>query len=175
MIAASGGNHGLAVAFAARKLGYHAEIFVPEVSTPIKVERLREYGAQVTQVGATFAEALAACKLRLAETGALFIHPYDQPEVIVGQGTLAVELEQQAPDLDTVLVAIGGGGLIAGIAAWYAGKVRVIGVEPVNAPSMYGALRVGGPIDTAVSGVAVDFPRRSSGWTACLRSCSSVR
>lgn len=156
VIAASGGNHGIAVAYAAQRLGHRAEIFVPEVCAPVKIERLRNYGAQVSIVGANYAEALEASKLRAAQTGALVVHAYDQPEVIAGQGTLGYEFAQQAPDLDTVLLAIGGGGLIGGVAAWFAGDVRVIGVEPESAPSMARALDAGEPVDVEVGGVAVD-------------------
>jgi threonine dehydratase len=156
VIAASGGNHGLAVAYAARQLGHRAEIFVPEVCPPIKVERLRSYGAIVTQIGAAYAEALRASQARAEQTGALVVHAYDQPEVVAGQGTLGLEFERQTPDLDTVLIAVGGGGLIGGVAAWFEGCVRVIGVEPESAPSMAKALKAGEPIDTEVGGVAVD-------------------
>lgn len=156
VIAASGGNHGVAVAYVAQQLGYPAEIFVPEVCPPVKVERLRAYGARVTQIGATYADALIASRERAAETSALEVHAYDQPEIVAGQGTLGREFEQQVPDLDTVLVAVGGGGLIGGVAAWFGGRVRVIGVEPASAPSMTEALKAGQPIDTAVSGIAVD-------------------
>lgn len=156
VIAASGGNHGIAVAYAARTLGHRAEIFVPEACSPVKIERLRSYGAQVTVTGATYAEALIASQARAAQTGALVVHAYDQPEVVVGQGTLGAELARQAPNLDTILVAVGGGGLIAGIAAWFAGSVRVIGVEPERAPSMAAALKAGRPVDVEVAGIAVD-------------------
>jgi threonine dehydratase len=156
LIAASGGNHGIAVAYVGQKLGRQAEIFVPEACSPVKVERLRSYGAQVTIEGATYAEALAASQVRAEHTGALVVHAYDQREVVIGQGTLAREFEQQVPDLDTVLIAVGGGGLIAGAALWFGGRVRLIGVEPVTAPSMAEALRAGEPVDTRVGGVAVD-------------------
>jgi len=156
LIAASGGNHGIAVAYVGQKLGLRAEIFVPEACSPVKVERLRSYGAQVTIEGATYAEALTASQIRAEHTGALVVHAYDQPDVVIGQGTLAREFEHQVPDLDTILIAIGGGGLIAGAALWLAGRVRLIGVEPVTAPSMAEALRVGEPVDTSVGGIAVD-------------------
>ncbi len=156
VIAASGGNHGAAVAYAAQKLGYHAEIFVPTISPPNKVERLRGYGAKVNVEGKVYAEALAASKERAAQTGALSIHAYDDARVLAGQGTLGMELEDQLPELDTVLIAIGGGGLIGGVAAWYAGRTRVIGVEPENAPTLFKALEAGGPVDVDVSGVAAD-------------------
>lgn len=156
VIAASGGNHGVAVAYVARQLGYRAEIFVPEVCSPIKVQRLHEYGAAVTIVGASYAEALLASQARAAQTGALVVHAYDQPEVVAGQGTLGCEFARQAPDLDTVLLAVGGGGLIAGVAAWFAGDVRVIGVEPESAPTLAGALKAGEPVDVETGGVAAD-------------------
>src|SRR5216683_2170301 len=156
VIAASGGNHGIAVAYAARRLGHRAEIFVPEVCSLVKIERLRNYGAQVSIVGADYAEALATSQVRAAQTGALVVHAYDQPEVVAGQGTLGYEFAQQAPELDTILVAVGGGGLIGGLAAWFAGTVRVVGVEPESAPSLARALDAGEPVDVEVSGVAVD-------------------
>jgi threonine dehydratase len=156
VIAASGGNHGVAVAYAAQQLGYPAEVFVPEVCPSVKVQRLRDYGAQVTLVGATYAESLEASQIRAARTGALVVHAYDQPEIVAGQGTLAYEFAQQVPDLDTVLVAVGGGGLIGGIAAWFEGNVRVIGVEPASAASMAAALQVGEPVDFEVGGIAAD-------------------
>lgn len=156
LIAASGGNHGIAVAYVGQQLGQRAEIFVPEACSPVKIERLRGYGAQVTIVGATYADALEASQARAEQTGALVVHAYDQPEVVIGQGTLAREFEQQTPDLDTLLIAVGGGGLLAGAAAWFEGRVRLVGVEPASAPSMTQALKAGEPVDTAVSGIAVD-------------------
>lgn len=156
VIAASGGNHGAAVAYAARQLGYHAEIFVPEISSVVKVERLRHYGAQVTIVGSNYAEALLASGWRARETGALVVHAYDQPEVVTGQGTLGYELAQQLPNVDTVLVAVGGGGLISGIASWFRGARRVIGIESEHTASMFEALRAGHPVDVEVSGIAAD-------------------
>ncbi len=156
VIAASGGNHGAAVAYAAMRLGYRAEIFVPEVSSPAKIARLRDYRAAVTITGASYAEALIASQARATETGALVVHAYDMPEVVAGQGTLGRELAEQAPDLDTILVAVGGGGLIAGIAAWYAGKTRIIAIEPETCPTLYNARRAGRPVDITPGGVAMD-------------------
>lgn len=156
VIAASGGNHGAAVAYAAQKLGHRAEIFVPTISPPNKVERLRGYGATVNVTGKVYAEALAASKQRAAQTGALSIHAYDDANVLAGQGTLGMELEEQIPELDTVLIAIGGGGLIGGVAAWFQKRVRIIGVEPENAPTLFSALQHGHPVDVEVSGVAAD-------------------
>ncbi len=156
VIAASGGNHGAAVAYAAMRLGYRAEIFVPEVSSPAKIARLRDYRATVTITGASYAEALIASQARAAETGALVVHAYDMPAVVAGQGTLGRELADQAPELDTILVAVGGGGLIAGIAAWYAGRTRVIAIEPEACPTLYNARRAGHPVDITPGGVAMD-------------------
>ncbi|HET7035283.1 MAG TPA: threonine/serine dehydratase [Thermomicrobiaceae bacterium] len=156
VIAASGGNHGAGVAYAARRLNVPAEIFVPESSPAVKVARLRGYGATVRQIGANFAEAQAACRERAAETGALNIHAYDQAEVLAGQGTLARELEAQAPELDTVLVAVGGGGLIGGIASWYDGRTRIVGVEPEAASTLWSAVQAGQPVDVEVGGIAAD-------------------
>ena len=156
VIAASGGNFGSAVAYAARELGVTAEIFIPSTSPQSKVDRARGYGADVTIVDGYWAEAQAAAELRQAETGALQMHPFDQPEVIAGQGTIGIELDEQVPDVDTVLVAIGGGGLIAGIAAWFQRRVRVVGVEPVACATMTAALAAGEPVVAEVGGVAAD-------------------
>lgn len=156
VIAASGGNHGVAVAYAARQLGYHAEIFVPEISSPIKIERLRHYGADVHIGGASYADALVLSNERAIQTGALVVHAYNQPEVIAGQGTLGYELEQQIPELDTILVAVGGGGLIGGIASWFQGSVKIIGVESYGTASMHSALQTGHPVDVEISGLAAD-------------------
>ncbi len=156
VIAASGGNHGAAVAYAAAQLGTRAEIFVPTIASAVKVARLREYGAQVHITGRDYSEALAASTERANESGALVVHAYDQPEVIAGQGTTAKEFEQQAGALDTVLVAVGGGGFIGGIAAWFGTRVRVIGVEPERARSLHAALGAGAPVEVEVGGVAAD-------------------
>jgi threonine dehydratase len=136
VIAASGGNHGAAVAYSARYLGHRAAIFVPAISSPIKVDRIRSYGADVVIGGADYGDALAASEIRAAETGALVVHAYDQPEIVAGQGTVGLEFEEQAADLDTLFVAVGGGGLIGGIAAWYGSRTRIIGVEPELAPTL---------------------------------------
>lgn len=156
VIAASGGNHGVAVAYAAQCLGARSEIFVPEICPPAKVARLRSYGAYVHMIGANYAEALLASQHVAEQTGALVVHAYDQPEVVAGQGTLGREMAAQVPGLDTVLVAVGGGGLIGGIAAWFSRDVRVVGVEPERAPTLYSALQAGSPVDVEVSGIAVD-------------------
>ena len=153
---ASGGNAGLAVAYVGRELGHPVEVFVPEATPSVKVERLRDYGARVTMTGSVYADALVASETHAAETGALFVHAYDQPEVVAGQGTLGRELSDQVPDADTVLVSVGGGGLIAGIAAWYGGRVRVIGVEPTGCPTLHAAREAGEPVDVRTEGVARD-------------------
>ncbi|MGZ5291300.1 MAG: threonine/serine dehydratase [Actinomycetota bacterium] len=156
VIAASGGNFGLAVAYAARELGHRSEVFVPDSSPPIKARRIAEHGADVRVIPGFYDEALAASRERAAETGALVLHAFDQPEVVAGQGTLAAELSEQVPDADTVLVAVGGGGLIGGVAAWYQGRTRVVGVEPDRCPTMSEALRAGRPIEVDVEGYAAD-------------------
>jgi threonine dehydratase len=156
VIAASGGNFGLAVAYAARETGARAEIFIPATSPEAKIEKVRAQGADVTVVDGYYAQAQAAIGARAAETGALLMHPFDQPEVIAGQGTIGVELDEQAPDLDTVLVAIGGGGLIAGIASWFDRRVRVVGVEAERSQAMTAALGAGEPVTVEVGGVAAD-------------------
>jgi len=170
VIAASGGNFGLAVAYAARELGHRAEIFVPETSPPIKARRIAEQGAEVRLIPGYYAEALEAS--RAEETGALAMHAFDQPEVVAGAGTIAAELSEQVPDVDTVLVAIGGGGLIGGIAAWYEGRTRVVGVEPDVCPTMSEALRAGHPIRVEVGGLAADSlgPRQAGEIALALAS-----
>jgi threonine dehydratase len=160
--AASGGNHGAAVAHAAMRLGHKARIFVPAISSPAKVVRIRSYGAELVVGGQAYADALAACEAWTAETGALSVHAFDQAETILGQGSVGLELESQAPDLDTLLVAVGGGGLIAGIAAWYEGRIKIVGVEPRLAPTLSMALAAGRPVDAPAAGIAADSlaPRR---------------
>lgn len=156
LIAASGGNHGAAVAYVARALGLPAEIFVPATTSPVKVERLRRFGVEPTLGGALYDDAQAACEIRAAETGALMVHPYDHPAVVAGQATVGRELEADAPWLDTVLVAVGGGGLMAGVAAWYDNRVRVVAVEPETSRCLGAALDAGRPVDVGVAGVASD-------------------
>lgn len=154
--AASGGNHGAAVAFAAHKLGIPARIFVPSISSPAKIQRIRDSGAQLAIGGERYADALAACDAWIAESGAMSVHAFDQRETMLGQGTVGLELEQQAPDVDTVLVAVGGGGLIGGISAWFANRIRVIGVEPEGAPTLAMALKAGKPVDAPAGSIAAD-------------------
>lgn len=162
VVAASGGNHGVAVAFAAMRLGVPARIFVPTVASPVKMQQIEGYGADLVVEGDRYADALAASERWVASSGALAVHAYDQPETLLGQGSVGAELEQQAPDLDTVVVAVGGGGLIGGIAAWYGGKVRIVGVEPELAPTLTKALAAGRPVDAEAGGIAADSlaPRR---------------
>jgi threonine dehydratase len=162
VVAASGGNHGAAVAFAAMKLGITARIFVPVVCSAAKMGRIRGYGAHLVVTGERYADALAASQGWAAQSGALPIHAYDQAETLLGQGTVGLELEQQCPQLDVLLVAVGGGGLIGGIAAWYGGRTRIIGVEPEAAPTLYRALEAGRPVDAEAGGIAADSlaPRR---------------
>ena len=154
--AASGGNHGAAVAFAAQKLGIPATIFVPSVASPSKIDRIRSYGANLVIAGDRYADALAASEAWIIGSGALPIYAYNDRETLLGQGTVGLELEQQNPDLDTLLVAVGGGGLIGGIAAWYRGRVKVIGVEPETAPTLSAALAAGFPVEAEASGIAAD-------------------
>lgn len=156
VVAASGGNHGAAVAYAAMVLQVPAKIFVPSIAAPMKIARIRGYGADLVVGGERYADALAASETWLAQSGAMAIHAYDQPETLIGQGSVGLELEQQAPEIDTLLVAVGGGGLIGGIAAWYGGKVKVVAVEPEAAPTLHMALQAGHPVEAPAGGVAAD-------------------
>jgi threonine dehydratase len=156
VVAASGGNHGAAVAYAAMKRGIRAKIFVPIISSQAKVQRIREYGADLVVEGASYSDAFAASESWARHSGAMQVHAFDQSETMLGQGTIGLELEQQAPDLDTVLVSVGGGGLIAGVAAWYGGKIAVLGVEPERSPTLSNALQAGRPIDSEIGGIAAD-------------------
>jgi len=157
IITASGGNAGLAAAYAARELGTAAEVYVPVTAPSVKVAKLAKLGARVVQTGEEYAEAYAAAVARAAETGALLCHAYDDPDMVAGNGTLGLELLGQIPGgFDTVLVAVGGGGLIAGVIAALHDHARVVAVEPVTAAALHEALRGGGPVDVPVSGVAAD-------------------
>jgi threonine dehydratase len=156
VIVASGGNAGIATAAAARELGVRCEVFVPEVSSPAKRAKLAALGAEVVVTGAAYSEALQACLARQQQTGALLTHAYDQPEVVVGAGTLALEIEQQAGLPDAVLVSVGGGGLIAGIASWFEQRARVVALEPELAPTLFRAREAGQPVDVSVGGIAAD-------------------
>lgn len=160
--AASGGNHGAAVAFAASALGIPAHIFVPEISSPAKIAKIKAYGAEVTVEGSNYAQALKLCETFEAETGATPIHAYDAPATLHGQGTLAKEFEEQAPDVDTVLIAVGGGGLIGGVAAWYRGGTKVIAVEPAGCPTLHDSMTAGKRVTITPSGVAADSLGASS-------------
>jgi threonine dehydratase len=167
VVAASGGNHGLAVAYAAHKLGVPARIFVPNVSAATKRARIRELGADLVIAGERYADALAASREFASTSGAREIHAFDQPTTLLGQGTLGLEVEEQCgagratstlsgDGLDTLLVAVGGGGLIGGVAAWFAGRVRIVGVEPRTAPTLYRAREAGHPVDAEAGGIAAE-------------------
>lgn len=154
--AASGGNHGAAVAYAARELGLPARIFVPEISSPAKVARIASYGAEIVQKGPTYQEALALCETFLAESGWTSIHAYNTELTLQGQATLAYELERQAPEIDSLLVAVGGGGLIGGIAGYYASRCRIVAVEPETCNTLHAARSAGMPVAIKPSGIAID-------------------
>ena len=161
VVAASGGNHGAAVAYAARKLGKPARIYVPSIASSEKLARIRGYGADLVVIGDRYAEALAASERWAEESGAMQVHAYNQPETLLGQGTVGLEFESQFPDLDTLLVAVGGGGLIGGIAAWYSeavasGRMKILGVEPEAAPTLAYALKAGHPVESPAGGIAAD-------------------
>jgi threonine dehydratase len=162
VVAASGGNHGAAVAYAAQRLGVKATIFVPSITSAAKLERIRGYGASLVVGGERYHDALAASEAHVAATGAMAVHAYDQPETLLGQGTVGLELEADAPEVDTLLVAVGGGGLIGGIAAWYAGKIKIVAVESDGAPTLHAAFAAGRPVDAPAGGIAADSlaPRR---------------
>lgn len=165
VVAASGGNHGAAVAYAAMRLGVPAKIFIPTISSPAKIDRIRSYGADLVLVGDRYADALAASEAWAAESGAMPVHAFDQPETLLGQGTLGLELARQVPTLHTVLVGVGGGGLIGGIAAWFGEATRVVGVEPTGAPTLTRALDAGRPVDAPTGSIAADSlaPRQVGG------------
>ncbi len=156
VVAASGGNHGVAVAYAAGKLGIPAKIFVPTVASPEKIDRIRCCGADLVIIGERYSDALAASEAWVAKSGAMPIHAYDQPETLLGQGSAGLELEQQSPRLDTLFVSVGGGGLIGGIGSWYGAKIKLIGVEPDAAPTLTDALNAGHPVDSPAGGIAAD-------------------
>lgn len=156
VVAASGGNHGAAVAYAAQKLGIPAAIFVPSITSPAKIERIRSYGADLMIGGERYADALAASARFAEERGARPIHAFDDVTTLLGQGTLGAEIEDQLPDITTLLVAVGGGGLIGGISAWFAGRIKVVAVEPETAPTLHEALKAGHPVDAQAGGIAAD-------------------
>jgi len=173
IVVASGGNAGLANAFAARALGVPATVFVPTTSSPVKVKRLEEYGATVVARGEEYADAFDAATEHVERTGAVYCHAYDQPEIVAGAGTLGLELG----DVDTVIVAVGGGGLMAGVATALAGTARVVGVEPTGAPTLDRALAAGEPVDVKVSGIAADSlgARRLGSIAWEVAQCTGVR
>ncbi len=156
VVAASGGNHGVAVAFAAMRLGVPARIFVPSVASKEKTDRIRACRAELVVAGDRYADALAASEKWATQSGAMVVHAYDQVETLLGQGTVGLEFQEQMPELDTLLVAVGGGGLIGGVAAWYGGKIKIVGVEPEAAPTLANALREGHPVDSVAGGIASD-------------------
>ena len=156
VVAASGGNHGAAVAFAAMKLGKPATIFVPSVASPAKLDRIRGYGAELVITGDRYAESLEASHAWTTQSGALAIHAYEGTETLLGQGTLGMELEAQDPKLDSLLIAVGGGGLIGGVASWYQNNIKIVAVEPFAAPTLEHALSAGHPVDAPAGGIAAD-------------------
>ena len=156
VVAASGGNHGVAVAFAAMKVGKPARIFLPSVASQAKRDRIRSYGADLVVTGDRYADALAASEEWQARSGAMPVHAYDQVETMLGQGTVGLEFEQQCTGVDTFLVAVGGGGLLGGVAAWFGGSMKLVGVEPEAAPTLTSALRAGKPVDSEAGGIAAD-------------------
>jgi threonine dehydratase len=173
VVAASGGNFGLAIAYAAHALGIAAHVFVPDSSPKAKIDRLRRFGAEVHVEQGFYPEALAASQEFVARRGGLFAHAYDQREVVTGQGTCGRELEEQIPELDTIVVAVGGGGLIGGIASWYRDRVRIVAVETEGTPTLFAARESGRPVDVAVSGIAASALGAgrlgSIGWEAATR------
>jgi threonine dehydratase len=156
VVAASGGNHGVAVAFAAKRLGIPATIFVPTISSPTKIARIKELEAKLVVTGDRFNDAYAASEEFRARSGALPVHPFDQVETLLGQGTLGRELREQDGGIDTLLIAVGGGGLIGGVAAWYGGALKIVGVEPEGAPTLHNALAAGHPVPAPTEGIAAD-------------------
>lgn len=155
--AASGGNHGTAVAYAAQRQGAKATIFVPTICSPAKIARIRQYGAELVITGERYADALVECEAFAAQQDVLSIHAFDEPETLLGAGSVGLEFDRQSPDLDTLLIAVGGGGLIGGVAAWFAGtNTRVIGVEPELSPTLTEALKAGRPVDAPAGGIAAD-------------------
>jgi threonine dehydratase len=162
VVAASGGNHGAAVAYAARKLGVPARIYIPRIASPAKIERIKSYGAELVIGGEDYGDALQESETWAADTGALQVHAFDQEETLCGQGTVGAELQDQAPRLETVLIPVGGGGLLGGVAAWYGKSVRLVGIEPQQSPTLTRALEAGRPVDAEARGIAADSlaPRR---------------
>lgn len=156
IVVASGGNAGLANAYVARQLGFKATVFVPVTAPQVKIHRLAEYGAEVKQIGSEYADAYEAARDHEATTGALFCHAYDQLEICAGAGTIAEEILESAPDVTSIVVAVGGGGLFSGLSAAADGRAQMVAVEPHGIPTMHAALAAGAPVDVEVSGVAAD-------------------
>ena len=156
VVAASGGNHGVAVAYGAMKLGIPATIFVPTVASPAKIARIRACGADLVITGERYADAAAASEAFVANRDTMVLHPFDQVETLLGQGTIGLEVEAETERTDTLIVAVGGGGLVGGIAAWFAGRTKVVAVEPEDAPTLSDALAAGHPVDAKAGSVAAD-------------------
>ncbi len=173
---ASGGNHGAAVAYAAHKLGVRAKVFVPEIAAAGKIAKIKAYGAEVHVEGRDYFDALALCEAYVARTGALAVHAYNSKETIAGQGTVALEWEEDLsrlglPKLDSVLVAVGGGGLISGVSAWFRGRVKVVGVEPEGSRALHAALEAGRPVETPIRSIAADLLGARSVGQMCFEIC----
>ncbi|WP_232375358.1 threonine/serine dehydratase [Mycolicibacterium baixiangningiae] len=174
IVVASGGNAGLAHAYVAQRLGVKATVFVPVTAPQVKVDRLTEYGAEVRQIGSEYAEAYDAARDYEATSGALFCHAYDQVEICAGAGTIAEEIFEAAPDVTTIVVAVGGGGLFSGLSAAADGRAELVAVEPQAIPTMHAALAAGAPVDVEVSGVAADsLGARRVGDIAFTRAASA--
>ncbi|TWF53036.1 threonine/serine dehydratase [Neorhizobium alkalisoli] len=156
VVAASGGNHGAAVAYAAMRRGVPAHIFVPSVASQAKIDLIRSYGAELVVGGDRYNDALLASEAYVAKSGAMSVHAYDQIETMAGQGTLGKEIEDDLPEMTTLLVAVGGGGLIGGIASWFRGRVKIVAVESDGAPTLYEAFKAGHPVDAPTGGIAAD-------------------
>ena len=154
--AASGGNHGAAVGYAAHTLGHKARIYVPEIAGPAKIALIQRTGAELVVVPGAYSDAAAAAEAYIAETGAMQVHAYDAPHTVAGQGTLMLEWEDQGLKADTVLIAVGGGGLIGGALAWLKGRRKVVAVEPETCATLANALDIGPETETNVSGVAAN-------------------
>ncbi|WP_072506183.1 threonine/serine dehydratase [Phaeobacter porticola] len=156
LVAASGGNHGAAVAYAAQRLGFRARVYVPEIAGPAKIALIRACGADLEVVSGAYANALEKARAYENETGAMQVHAYDAPATIIGQGTCFAEWDAQGLEADTVLIAVGGGGLIAGAMAWYGGSKKIVAIEPETSSALHAALNAGAPVDVEVSGVAAN-------------------
>jgi threonine dehydratase len=177
VVAVSGGNFGLAMAYAAQRLGYPITVFVPEVAPRVKVDGIRALDADVEVVGGSMEALFEASERRIEETGALAAHPFDLPEIVAGAGTCGLEFDEQCPGLDTVLVAVGGGGLIGGVATWFEGRARVVAVETEGTPTLHAALAAGERVTIEPSGIATSAlgaPRIGEiGWRVAQRAVAA--